>query len=117
MTDLYQLHAAAIDRACDVEAAEIVDCIRNDFAGLMDGDEMDLFEHLHEVIDSHSWIIYTAQAEAIGYGSRFRDAYEEEIGEAPPTAEARAFCALQRHVFESSEWDELYKELRGRGVI
>jgi len=112
VTDLRKLHADAIDRACDVEAVELVQMLRDDYAGLMDGDEMDLMDTLHEVLDSHNWVFLTGQAEAIRYGSRFSEAYFEQIGEQPPTVEACAYMALQTHVLESDEWGELFEDCR-----
>ena len=108
MTDLRQLHAGAIDRACDVEAVEIVECLRADYTGTAD----DLFDQLHEVLDGHQWVFLTGQAEAVRYGSRHSEAYAEEMGEQPSTVEACAYVALQRHVMESDEWDALYQERR-----
>lgn len=103
---LTDLRREAIDRALDQEARVIVQCLREDY----EGDADDLMDQLHEVVDGHEWVIYTAQAEAIGYGSRFRDAYTEEMGEAPPSLEARAYLALEHHVLDSDEWEALYDE-------
>lgn len=103
---LTDLRRAEIDRALDVEARTIVQCLREDY----EGDADDLMDQLREVVDGHEWVIYTAQAEAIGYGSRFRDAYEEEMGQVPPSPEARAYLALEHHVLDSDEWEELYSE-------
>ena len=60
-TDLTDLRRAAIDRALDQEAREIVQLLRDEY----EGDADDLIDQLHEVVDGHEWIIYTAQAEAI----------------------------------------------------
>lgn len=51
-------------------------------------------EILHEMIDSHEFIIYTHKAQLVIALSEHSDAYEDEVGEKAPTDEARAYMAM-----------------------
>jgi hypothetical protein len=70
-----------------------------------------LNDWLHETIDSHQHVIYTAMAKATLLASDNEDAYEQEIGSTDgSTIEGRAFCAIMADVREHldarrDEWD------------
>ena len=63
-------------------------------------EEMDTW--LHESIDGHQFIIYTAMANAVILVSNNDDAYENEIGGYAST-EVRAFFAMRQDVAERIE--------------
>lgn len=63
-------------------------------------DEEDLEMKISEMLDSHEFVSYTAKAWAVCLCSSHENAYEEEMGEAPPTVEARALWAMRTDVYE-----------------
>lgn len=71
--------------------------------------EDDLNEALTEACDGHQRVIYTQQARVGLCCTDNPDAYEEEMGEKPPTVEAQMFMALQQDVLQrlgDIEWPE-----------
>jgi hypothetical protein len=69
-----------------------------------------LTEHVDGVTDDHNHVIYTGKAWMLCAASDNDDAYQEQMGEPPPTIEARACMALRADVWEmlearSDEWD------------
>jgi hypothetical protein len=63
-------------------------------------DESDV---LHETIDGHEFIIYTAKAQLVIALSGYSDAYEDEMGERAPSDEVRAYYAMCADVREYME--------------
>lgn len=68
-----------------------------------------LIEWVDETTDGHSHVIYTFKAKCVCLASDNEDAYEDEIGEKPPTVGAQACMAMRRDVWEllearSDEW-------------
>jgi len=68
-------------------------------------DRDEFIERLDEETDSAGVIIYTQQAKAIMFVSKNEDAYEDDIGEPPPTVEAGALMAFRRDIMERMESD------------
>jgi len=71
--------------------------------------EDDLNDALHESCDGHQSIIYTHQARVGLCCTDNADAYEDEMGEKPPTVEAQMYMALQADVLHrlgDIEWPE-----------
>ena len=52
--------------------------------------EGDLDETLHETIDGHEWVIYTFKARVVAIISDNENAYSEEFGDEPSTADGNA---------------------------
>ncbi len=57
-------------------------------------------EILQELIDGHEYVIYTFKAQLVVAFSDHSDAYEDELGEKPPTVEAQACMAMIADVRE-----------------
>lgn len=60
--------------------------------------------------DDHNYVIYTHKAQLVVATSRNDSAYEDDIGEKPPTVEAQACAAMRADVCEllearSDEWE------------
>ena len=71
-------------------------------------DREEFIDRFDEETDSAGIIIYTQQAKAVMFVSRNEDAYEDEMGDPPPTVEAGALMAFRRDILErmSSDVDD-----------
>lgn len=68
-----------------------------------------LTEDVDQTTDGHECVIYTAKAGMVCAASDNDGAYEDSVGEKPPTIEAQACMAMRADVWEllearSSEW-------------
>lgn len=68
-----------------------------------------LARDVEETTDDHAFIIYTAQAGMVCAASDNDGAYEDDIGENPPTIEAQACMAMRADVWQvidarTDEW-------------
>lgn len=69
-------------------------------------------EYLDQTTDGHQRVIYTHQARLGLCFTNNADAYEEEIGEKPPTVEAQMLMALRADVMaKTGTYDEFCEEL------
>jgi hypothetical protein len=68
-----------------------------------DENEEDRDTWLHETIDGHEFVIYTAKAQAVILASNNPDAEEEETGEASTDDSRRAYFAMRADVREHME--------------
>lgn len=69
-----------------------------------------LTEYIDSITDSHNYVIYTAKAWMVCAASDNCDAYEDEMGEKPPTVEAQACPAMRADCWQllgarSNEWE------------
>ncbi len=77
--------------------------------------ESDLYERLDEDVDNTQRIIYTFQAKCGLLSTNNEDAYEDEIGEKPPSIEAQMSMAMRADVraqLEAKDVDELLRKAR-----
>jgi len=65
-----------------------------------DENEEDRDTWLHETIDGHEYVIYTAKAQAVALASDNADACEEEMGQKPENDGIRAYFAMLADVRE-----------------
>lgn len=69
-----------------------------------------LQEWVESATDDHNYVTYTHKAQLVVATSRNDGAYEDDIGEKPPTIEAQACAAMRADVWEilevrSDEWE------------
>lgn len=111
--------AVSVDEALRVLNHDYWDDVRgivDDLArAIRDGeitDDESFQEYLDETTDGHQRVIYTHQARLGLCFTNNADAYEEEIGEKPPTVEAQMLMALRADVMAlSGGFDGLCTEL------
>ncbi len=73
--------------------------------------ERDISDVLHETIDGHQWVIYTAYNFDVAKLSPNSDAWEEWGITAGPMFDAqRAYCAMHADVCEHSDFDNTEDE-------
>ena len=68
-----------------------------------DENEEDRDTWLHETIDGHEFVIYTAKAQAVALASDNADAEEDETGEKSTDDSRRAYYAMRADVREQIE--------------
>lgn len=75
-------------------------------------DDSELSDHLHQAIDNTQRVIYTHQARVGLCCTENPEAYEDEMGEKPPTVEAAMFMAMMADARRSLEdFDTIKAEL------
>jgi hypothetical protein len=65
--------------------------------------EEERYDWIHEAVDGHEYIIYTFKARCVLVATDNPEAYEEELGEKPPTVEAAACMAMISDVTDLAE--------------
>jgi len=87
------------------------DCKRAVKDGEVSNDE-ELSDYLHQTVDGHERVIYTYQARIGLVCTDSVDAYEDETGEKPPSAEVQMFWALMQDVRDRlGDFDAIKAEL------
>lgn len=60
-----------------------------------------LLEDIEQTCDSAHCVIYTREARVVCLINNNSDAYEENVGEKPPTIESQAYYALRNDILEA----------------
>ncbi len=77
----------------------IEDCKKEKHADEYDARQW-LTERIDQDTDGHEFVIYTFKAKCACLASDNEDAYEDELGEKPPSVEAQACMAMRADVWE-----------------
>ena len=102
---------SVIKRDYYADVASIVEDLKRAIKDREITSQDEVHDWLHEAIDGTQRVIYTWQARLGMLVTDNDDAYQEEMGEPPPSVEAAMFMAMQRDVQDEVEREDILDDL------